>query len=394
MAVAGSNDSGGAGDGQRRAVRGGARLDRAAGVAVRDVLGVREGERVLIVTNPVADVRAISEALLRSAAGAGARPVLMVQPTKGQLDHAEPQVLAALRTAPEVVLSISAEKLGKDPDALKRPIAGWRRRAGAKRPRYDHVFEYLLEERKIRSFWSPGVTVDMFVRTVPVDYAAMRSRASALSRALDRAAQVRVTTPAGTDIVIGLRGRAARRDDGDFRRPGAGGNLPAGEVFVSPELGSSRGRLVYDGSISSDRGEILISEPIDCRVEAGFVRDVDGGEEAERLRATLARSEGKAREMGRTGKVGAARAELLARNARSLGELGIGLNPAARIVGNMLEDEKVYRTCHVALGSNYDNDAPALTHLDGLMRDPTIVAVGRTGRERTLLDGGRLILDA
>ncbi len=380
--------------GGRRGARGGVRLDRAAGVAVRDVLGVREGERVLIVTNPVADVRAISEALLRSAAEAGGRPVLMVQPVKGQLDHAEPQVLAALRTAPEVVVSISAEKLGKDPDALKRPIAGHRRRGRARRPRYDHVFDYLLSERRIRSFWSPGVTVDMFVRTVPVDYASMRSRASALARALGRAAEVRVTTPAGTDLTIGLRGRAAKRDDGDFRRPGAGGNLPAGEVFVSPELRASRGRLVYDGSISSDRGEILIRTPIDCRVEGGFVRDVEGGQEAARLRATLARSEEKAREMGRSGKVTAARAELLARNARSLGELGIGLNPAARIVGNMLEDEKVYRTCHIALGSNYDNDAPALTHLDGLMREPTIVAVGRTGNERTLLDGGRIVLDA
>ena len=378
----------------RQVVRVGARLERASSVAVRDVMGVREGERVLIVTNPIADVRAISEALMRAAAEAGARPVLMVQPVKGQLDHAEPQVLAALRTAPEVVVSISAEKLGKDPDALKRPIHGRRRRGRAARPRYDHVFEYLLEERKIRSFWSPGVTVDMFVRTVPVDYAAMRSRAGALARALGRAAEVRVTTPAGTDLVIGLRGRAARRDDGDFRRPGAGGNLPAGEVFVSPELGTSRGRLVYDGSISSDKGEIIIKEPIDCRVEGGYVRDVDGGEEAERLRATLTRSEEKAREMGRAGKVPAARAELLSRNARSLGELGIGLNPAARIVGNMLEDEKVYRTCHIALGSNYDNDAPALTHLDGLMRDPTVVAVGRAGGERTLLDEGRIVQDA
>ena len=392
--MAGRSGPGRGAVGGRSLVRVGPRLERAAAVAVGDVLGVREGERVLIVTNPVADVRAISEALMRAAAEAGARPVLMVQPVKGQLDHAEPQVLAALRTAPEVVVSISAEKLGKDPEALRRPIAGRRRRGGRARPRYDHVFEYLLEERRIRSFWSPGVTVGMFERTVPVDYAAMRSRAGALARALDRATEVRVTTPAGTDLVIGLRGRSARRDDGDFRRPGAGGNLPAGEVFVSPELGASGGRLVYDGSISSDRGEILIKEPIDCRVEGGFVRDVEGGEEAARLRATLDRSVEKAREMGRAGTVPAARAGLLARNARSLGELGIGLNPAARIVGNMLEDEKVYRTCHIALGSNYDNDAPALTHLDGLMRDPTIVAVGRGGGERTLLDGGRIALDA
>lgn len=56
----------------------------------------------------------------------------------------------------------------------------------------------------------------------------------------------------------------------------------------------------------------------------------------------------------------------------------------------MLEDEKAFRTCHVAIGANYDDDAPALTHLDGLMKEPTIVAVGRTGRTKTLLQDGSL----
>ena len=376
----------------QRSARGGRsrseRLERAARVAVRDCLGVREGERVLIVTNPPGDVATVSDALYRQVEGAGGRPVLVVQPVKGQLDLADPAVIAALWSGPEVVLSVSAEKLGKDRDALKRPIVGTRGR-GQRRRRYDHVFEYLLAERRIRSFWSPGVTRDMFERTVPIDYAELQSRCAALASVLTAAAEVRVTTPAGTDLVIGLRGRRCRRDDGNFTRPGAGGNIPCGEVFISPELGTARGRLVFDGSISSDKGAIVIGTPIECEVEGGFVKDVSGAAEARRLRATLDRSQERALAMGRSGDVPPARAQQLSKNARGLGELGIGLNPAARIVGNMLEDEKAFRTCHVAIGANYDDDAPALTHLDGLMREPTIVAVGRTGRTRTLLlDGG------
>jgi leucyl aminopeptidase (aminopeptidase T) len=38
----------------------------------------------------------------------------------------------------------------------------------------------------------------------------------------------------------------------------------------------------------------------------------------------------------------------------------------------MLEDEKAFHTCHFAIGSNYDNDADALIHLDCLVRNPTI----------------------
>ncbi len=79
-----------------------------------------------------------------------------------------------------------------------------------------------------------------------------------------------------------------------------------------------------------------------------------------------------------------------ARNTRSLGELGIGLNPAARILGNMLNDEKVYGTCHLAMGYNYDEDAPALTHLDGLVIAPTLTAILPGGKRRIIMEGGEI----
>jgi leucyl aminopeptidase (aminopeptidase T) len=73
--------------------------------------------------------------------------------------------------------------------------------------------------------------------------------------------------------------------------------------------------------------------------------------------------------------------------------LGIGLNRKAKIVANMLEDEKVYGTCHFAVGSNYDGDAEALIHLDGLVKRPTIVAINRKGDEKTMMADGRLVWD-
>ena len=54
---------------------------------------------------------------------------------------------------------------------------------------------------------------------------------------------LRVSAPGGTDIEIGLKGRTAKSDDGDFSRPGTGGNLPAGETFVSPENGTANGTI-------------------------------------------------------------------------------------------------------------------------------------------------------
>lgn len=365
-------------------------VEQAALVAVRDVLGVKKGERVLIVTNPEHDVETISRALYAQVEAQGGAPLLVVQPVKGQLDYADPSVISALHAAPEVVLSISHEKLGKDREAMARPIRV-KHRGKRRYKRYHHVFEYLMEEAKIRSFWSPGVTLDMFARTVPIDYRLLQDRAAMLGNALTRAEEVSITAPGGTDLVIGLRGRRCRRDDGDFTKPGKGGNLPAGEVFISPELGSSRGTIAFDGSISSDKGEIIIERPIVCSVEKGFVTKVSGGTEAKRLRDTLKRSVEKARSMASDGAINAEKGREYQRNANNLGELGIGLNPAARIVGNMLEDEKAFRTCHIAIGANYDLDADALTHLDGLIREPTITVRYGSGRERVLLEGGALI---
>lgn len=363
-----------------------AALKAAAHVAVRDSLKIAKDERVIIITNPAREVLSISEALYDAILEAGARPTILIQPVKGQMDYAEEAVIATFESQPDVVLSISAEKLGKDRDGIQTPY-DW---DGVS---YDHVFHYQLHGAKtLRSFWSPSVTIEMFKDTVPIDYGELKERCRAIAAIIDRSSSIRVTNARGTDITIGLSGRKTKADDGDFSQPGAGGNLPAGEVFVSPALGTAKGTIVYDGSIANAIGDIIIKEPIRCEVEGGFVSRISGGEEAKELEATIEEAARSARRMGAEGKLPADKAETYARNARSIGELGIGLNPKARIVGNMLEDEKALHTCHFAIGANYDDDAPALIHLDGLVSNPTIVAIAASGRETLIEREGELLV--
>ena len=56
----------------------------------------------------------------------------------------------------------------------------------------------------------------------------------------------------------------------------------------------------------------------------------------------------------------------------------------------MLEDEKAFRTCHFAIGLNYDNDAPSFIHLDGVVRNPTIVIKYADGSTFTVEKDGEL----
>jgi aminopeptidase len=363
-----------------------ASLESTAKIVVDSSLKLKEGESFLIVTNPEREVLEIASALYDAAAAIGARPTLVVQPVKTQTDYAEEAVVAAFECEPDAFASISAEKLGKDRRGIAKPYT-WE---GAS---YDHIFHYQLYGAKtVRSFWSPGITRAMFAQTLPIDYAALKARCAAVAKALDGALYARVTNAAGTDIRVGLKGRQAKADDGDFSTPGSGGNLPAGEVYVSPELGASEGLIAFDLSIAAVKGDIIIRKPIRCRVEGGFVTDIAGGEEAAALRAAVESGAEAARRLGREGAMTDEKVLAYVRNAKSLGELGIGLNPAAAIVGNMLEDEKAFRTCHFAIGANYDEDAPALIHLDGLVSRPTIVAVGPGGRETLIEEEGELKL--
>ena len=76
-------------------------------------------------------------------------------------------------------------------------------------------------------------------------------------------------------------------------------------------------------------------------------------------------------------------------HGRSLAELGIGTNPAAMLTGNVLEDEKVIGTAHLAFGTSAGMGGVdvASVHIDGVVLRPTLELDGAC-----LLDDGRLLV--
>ena len=360
-------------------------LQKAADVAVFDSLQVKPSERVLIITNPDNETSAVSCALYDAAVKAGAIPVLIFQQEKSQLDFAEEAVINAISSAPDIIISISKEKLGKDKSAVKNPIF-------YNGKKYDSTFDYLFASKKTRGFWSPGTTVKMFINTVPIDYKRLKIESVKIKEILDSAEKIHIADPLGTDITIGVKNRTAMTDDGDFSKPGEGGNLPAGETFISPELDTAEGVIFFSGSIAACKGDIIIKTPIKAEVKKGFVTKISGKKEAEKLKESIAFGGKNAELFEKEGKLPSGMGSVYAKNARNIGEVGIGLNQRAGITGNMLEDEKAYNTCHIAIGKNYDEDAPSLIHLDGLITRPTITAFYRGGGTVVFIKDGKLTL--
>ena len=157
------------------------KLEQAARVAMADVIGLKENEEVLITTNFGCDGFIIARALYDASISMKAKPVVVVQEKKNMFDFAERLVLETMRAEPDIVISVPSYVAGKDPYGVNIGYVG---RDGKK---YQSLMTKLLAgDRKIRSFWSPQVTVDMFERCVPIDYASMYKTAGKLASVLNK----------------------------------------------------------------------------------------------------------------------------------------------------------------------------------------------------------------
>ncbi len=216
---------------------------------------------------------------------------------------------------------------------------------------------------------APGITTDMMTGgPMQVDYRALADQAFFLLDLLEGAVSAHVTAPSGTDFVLDLKGRAFESDV-DVP-PGRMGNLPAGEIWCAPVEDGMEGVVVVDGSIG-DLGNA--PAPLTLFVRKGRLVSMAMEDEAflARLRELLDLDD----------------------QARVVGELGIGLNPGARLTGNLLEDEKAGGTAHVAFGNNTDMPGgknTSRTHRDFLFRAPTIEITYADGTKAVPVLNGRV----
>jgi leucyl aminopeptidase (aminopeptidase T) len=313
-------------------------LDRAVATVVNDCLGVQPGEEVLVIANPA--TLGLGERLRGEAGRAGGDAVLTLMAERASHAAEPPDTVAGAMRAADVVLAPTVQSL---PHPAARKAAS---EAGA------------------RIATLPGVTEEMLARVMSADMTELRRRGHALAAILDAGAEARITCANGSDLRLGLTGRAAIPDAGELTAPGAFGNLPCGEGFISPDDRASAGRLVVDGTIA---GVGIPAEPVTMEVEDGRLVSTDGPE-------------------------GAALLELLTVHGdegATIAELGVGTNEKAELTGNVLEDEKLLGTVHVAFGASaaIGGRIQVPVHLDCVVMRPTLTVDGT----EVVRDGERLV---
>jgi leucyl aminopeptidase (aminopeptidase T) len=310
-------------------------LESAVGTVMRRCLAVRPGEEAVIVVDPA--TRTIGEALRNEAGAAGADAVLMVMDTRATDGTEPPASIAAALAACDLFVAPTTRSFSHTA-ARKRATE-----AGA------------------RGATMPGVTADMLARVMAVDFDTMAARSKAVAALLDAGTWAHVTCPRGTDVRVAIAGRAGISDDGDLSARGSFGNLPCGEGFIAPVDGE--GTIV--AASLAPLG--LSTEPARLTVAEGRLVAADGGLGPRFIELLLAHGE-----LG-----------------TNLAELGVGTNDRARLTGNVLEDEKLLGTVHVAFGASaaIGGSVSVPIHLDVVILDASLEVDGRQ-----VLDRGRYVL--
>jgi aminopeptidase len=157
---------------------------------------------------------------------------------------------------------------------------------------------------------------------VTLDWDTQREHQAQMVEVLDGADEVRITSGTETDVTMSVAGNPTINDYGEH-------NLPGGEVFTAPVRESVEGSVHFDMPLYRKGKEI---EGARLRFEDGKVVGHSADRNEDVLTGILETDEG----------------------ARYLGELGIGMNRSIdQFTYNMLFDEKMGDTVHMAVGNAY-----------------------------------------
>ena len=302
-------------------------LESAADTAVNQCLALQSDESCAVITDD--DCLVIGEALYDAACDITDDAVLVRYPPGDQHGTEPPAPVAATMRGSDVVLCPTTKSLSHTRARSRANEAG------------------------ARVATLPGITEDVFRTGLSTDYRDIERECEEILDAVADADELRVTSPAGTDITVAPGEHEWQVDTGIVHESGTMSNLPAGEVFVSPE--NADGTYVVDGTMMPHG---LLDEKLEFTVEDGFVTEIEDDD----IRQQVERG-----------------AEEVGRDAYNLAELGIGTNLAVTdLVGSVLLDEKAAGTVHIAIGDDHGigGDTQAPLHLDGILREPTLYADG------------------
>lgn len=304
---------------------------KAATQLLEDIMGAKEGERVVITNDSTGDDR-VSQLVAAAAHRIGAIPVEIRYPTSPAAVMDPPEPVADALKAADVWIELNRSYILDTRTQRDAAAAG------------------------VRYMCLTGMDVDTLVRTIGmVDLDAVIALGEILAELTNQSEVVEVTCGNGSNLRAENRGRRAAVE-GRGTGPGAVLML-SGQTNWVPVEETIEGRAVFDGSVWPPDSVGVLFAPIALDFERGFVRQVTGQWQASRFEEWLRGF-----------------------NDDSMfrfSHFSYGYNPGVlRPSGRVVEDERVFGCLDIGLGSQtaplVDDPVDAPCHTDGTILKPTI----------------------
>ena len=319
-------------------------LEKGARNAIETCMGVRRGEKVVLVTDRM--VPEVGDALEKAARAVTPHVTRFVLEDLGPRPLARlPEELARAAATHDVSLWAAASAKGELPVRME-----YRKHL---RARHGHM---------------PGISRELMETGMCADYDAVADLTLRLHQRVQGVRKAHVTNPNGTDFqVVFHPDWAWLPDTGKFHTAGSWGNLPAGEVYTAPAW--LHGRIVTNllGDHFSEKFKEL-TPPLSFDVfDNRIVLDSMRGANEQVIREFK---------------------EYLVSDPMGTraSEFAMGTNLGlSKLVGNLLQDEKIPGV-HVAFGHPYSEQtgAPwtARTHIDVVMLETDVWLDGEQVQDR------------
>lgn len=318
------------------------KLQISAEVLVRELLKVREGESFAITADTLTDPD-VMEAIDRAARCAGAKTLLVLTPSPDGVS------LAADRDLPVDVL----QELLSHADVWVELNVRWLL--------YSTPYYYAKKKNpSLRHMCLTGTNADTLIRCVgEVNYPKMREFSEILRDKIKGTENVRMVSPEGDEISFrNVKGRPLSCKLGDASVPGT--HLFVGQIGWTPDLDSVNGVICLDGSVAPDIG--IIQSPVKILVEKGEIRSIEGGTDAKRYEEWLKSFD---------------HPQML-----KVSHAGIGFHPGARLMGDILQDQRIWGSTTWGFGSIGagllpPDGVPAPSHSDAVSLNTDIYLDGK-----------------
>ncbi len=310
-------------------------VEGAATVLVRDLLRLKKGETVIVYGDPGADAGVV-RATVDAVEARGGVPLEVWYRIKGPPGTEPPAPMAEAMRKADVLVEYARTYLITT-RAFQRAMDGG-----------------------TRHLCLTGMDGDMMVRTIGnVSLPALKQFGVTLQKMTARAREIRVTSPAGTDLRFEVGKRPIILDTGECVIPGRDCYL-GGQISWTAVERTIEGSLVLDGTVWPPDPLAPLREPVRIELSKGRIASIGGGEAAKILRDWIE--------------------HFRDRKMYNVAHFCFGFNPGAGITGKILEDERAFGVFVTGFGSQMASFKGGFTlaksHIDGVTMKPSVLFDG------------------